>query len=135
MGQDVWSDNMNEAEYLETCFNSEKYKRGQWWILEDTGHIVSSLIVYKFKDQSYGIGSIVTCGHERQKGYGTKLLTDVMEIYKNFGQRIFLYSDIETSFYKKFSFKNLPAQYQKYKNSVCMCFGDYGDSFDPPDYF
>jgi len=135
MGQDVWSDNMNETEYLETCFKSEKYKKGQWWILEDNGHIVSSLIVYKFKDQSYGIGSIATCIHERKKGYGSKLLTDVMEFYKTFGQRIFLYSDIDPSFYKRVGFMNLPEKYQKYKESVCMCFGEYDDLFEPPEYF
>jgi predicted acetyltransferase len=135
MGQDMWSDNMNEAEYLESCFKSEKYKKGEWWVLEDQSHVVSSLIVYKFKDQSYGIGSIATSAHERQKGYGSKLLTDVMDIYKTFGQLIFLYSDIEPSFYKRLGFKVLPNEYQKYKESICMCFGEYDDSFEPPEYF
>ncbi|EQC43881.1 GNAT family N-acetyltransferase [Bacteriovorax sp. Seq25_V] len=135
MGQDVWSDNMSETEYLETCFKSEKYKKGQWWILEDNGHIVSSLIVYKFKDQSFGIGSIATCPYERKKGYGSKLLTDVIGVYKISGHPIFLYSDIDAPFYERFGFMTLPEKYQKYRKSVCMCFGEYDDSFEPPAYF
>lgn len=67
LGFDIWGGDMDKITYLKSCFSSKKYKKGEWWVIEFNKRIVSSLIFYKFKDQSFGIGSVATCIHQRKK--------------------------------------------------------------------
>ena len=142
MGFDTWGNAVSEAEYLSGCRASPKYKKGIWYILEDEGELISSLIVYEFGDNKFGIGSLATPKHLRKQGYASKLITWVIEnIEKNNGNAIlFLYSDIEPEFYGKFEFLKLPTEAQRYKTTTCMIRGKniekfFSDKLANPEYF
>ena len=36
MGYDVWGDKMLSQEYVTMCQGSSKYKKGKWYVLEET---------------------------------------------------------------------------------------------------
>lgn len=147
MGYDVWGDNLPYEEYITMCQASKKYKKGKWYVLEetDTKQLLSSLIVYELNlsvDQIVkGIGSIATPLYLRKKGYASLLVKETInkleqeEKCNNF----FLYSDIGIEFYKELGFIVLPNEFQKYKDSVCMYYSKENDIdsivLDIPDYF
>ena len=143
MGYDVWGKGERIPEYLASCRRSLKYNQGEWFLLEDSGHLaVSSLIVYRLTAESVGIGSIATTPEKRKRGFGAQLIRSTVE---SLDQRkmtaIFLFSDIAPKFYEQFGFKALPQEYQKHSGSVCMIRARSIDSFlrDPhfqlPAYF
>lgn len=147
MGYDVWGDNLPYEEYITMCQESEKYKKGIWYVLEttDTKQLLSSLIVYELKlseDQIVkGIGSIATPIYLRKKGYASLLVKETInklereENCNNF----FLYSDIGIEFYRRLGFIVLPNDSQKYIDSVCMYYSKENDidslSHGIPNYF
>lgn len=147
MGYDVWGDNMTSEEYVTMCQDSTKYKKGKWYVLEetDTKELLSSLIVYKLNASEdlivKGIGSISTPLHLRQKGYASILVKEtISELEKNENCNIFfLYSDIESDFYKRLNFIEIPNSKQRYKDSVCMYYSKENNvdsiSFEIPNYF
>jgi predicted acetyltransferase len=125
MGFDAWSDGASEEDYLNGCRNSEKYKKGTWYILLDGPQMVSSLIVYNFGETEFGIGSISTPVNLRNRGFASKLIFEVIaEIESEFKKPIFfLYSDISPEFYRRFGFNKISKSAQKYDHSVCMVRG------------
>jgi len=144
MGFDVWSDGQNENDYLDGCHASQKYKKGQWWVLSnDDGLLVSSLISYKLNVRSWGIGSLATPITFRGKGYASELLKGVCEelIRTKSAKAIFLFSDINPEFYEKHGFVALPKKIQKFKNTTCMVKTEnqteiwLDDDFEVPTYF
>lgn len=106
MGFDVWSDGASEKDYLNGCRNSEKYKKGTWYILTEGLKLVSSLILYNFGDNEFGIGSISTPLPLRNQGFASQLIFGVItEIENKFKEpTFFLYSDFAPEFYKKFGY-------------------------------
>jgi predicted GNAT family N-acyltransferase len=147
MGYDVWGDNLQYERYITMCQNSNKYKKGKWYVLEatDTKQLLSSLIVYDLNLSENqivkGIGSIATPLFLRKNGYASLLVKetiDKLEQEENCNN-FFLYSDIGIEFYKGLGFIALPNDSQKYKDSVCMYYSKENDidsiSLDIPDYF
>jgi predicted GNAT family N-acyltransferase len=147
MGYDVWGDNLQYEEYITMCQNSNKYKKGKWYVLEatDTKQLLSSLIVYDLNLSENqivkGIGSIATPLFLRKNGYASLLVKetiDKLEQEENCNN-FFLYSDIGIEFYKGLGFMALPNDSQKYKDSVCMYYSKENDidsiSLNIPDYF
>ena len=49
MGFDVWSDGASISKYLEDCHSSQKYARGEWYVLAQDDKLFSSLILYNFE--------------------------------------------------------------------------------------
>lgn len=147
MGYDVWKRDDSQAAYLEGCRNSQKYKRGRWFVLVDNeDKAISSLIVYKLtfnlEPDAAGIGSIATPIELRKRGLASLLIGKVLAILTQEGvSRVFLFSDIAPEFYEKREFKKLPAQHQKYTDSVCMAWNKDPEyitnetDFVPPTYF
>lgn len=147
MGFDVWGDNMSSEEYIASCQDSSKYKKGTWYTLEDlnTKKLLSSLIVYELslsKDIIVkGIGSIATPLLSRNKGHASLLVKEVINELeqKESCNHFFLYSDIGADFYSKLGFIEIPHEKQKYKDSVCMYYSQSYDvdsiSFEIPHYF
>lgn len=147
MGYDVWGDNLPYEEYITMCQDSNKYKKGKWYVLEatDTKQLLSSLIIYELnlsEDQIVkGIGSIATPSYLRKKGFASLLVKETInkleqeENCNNF----FLYSDIGIEFYIELGFIVIPNDRQKYKDSVCMYYSKENEfdssSLDIPDYF
>jgi N-acetylglutamate synthase-like GNAT family acetyltransferase len=125
MGFDAWAENSSESQYLEACRSSPKYKRGTWYVLEDSGSLLCSLIVYEFSPLHFGIGSIATPKVLRRKGHASDLISKIVaELERNRGAKIlFLYSDISPEFYEKFGFRRVPPEMQKYKTTTCMARG------------
>lgn len=67
----------------------------------------------------FGIGSITTTMNDRRKGYASLLIKKVVdELQKQRNKPIILYSDINTLFYKKLGFVELPTSKQKYEDGV-----------------
>ncbi|MBY7142963.1 GNAT family N-acetyltransferase [Virgibacillus sp. NKC19-3] len=147
MGYDVWGDDLPMEKYINSCRSSTKYKKGTWYVYEDTqtGSKLSSLIVYHLDPIEglivRGIGSISTPVHCRNNGYASALIKMVLQALKEKEQcnHFFLYSDIGSAFYERLHFKVLPLSKQKSKDSVCMYYSELYDgdaiSFDIPDYF
>jgi predicted acetyltransferase len=122
MGLDCWIEDLTESQYLESCHKSKKYQSGTWYVLEKEGELVSSLIVFSLESDNYGIGSIATSPIHRNQGFASELIREViqkLETKKN-STSIFLYSDIDSNFYRKFDFIVLPKEFQKYTSSKCM---------------
>lgn len=139
LGFDTWAENLSKDKYISSCYSSEKYKRGSWRVLVENEKIISALIVYRFNDKDYGIGSLATMSNVRGNGYASKLLKGVIKELSVVAKKVFLYSDIDTLFYKKFGFNEVSPDYQKYKNSICMEL-DFSDeegseTYFIPDYF
>lgn len=122
MGFDVWSESASAEEYLKGCYESEKYKKGQFKVLEDGDMLLSSLIFYQLSHGWFGIGSIATPAELRKQGWAAKLTLDVAEqLETEMGARaIFLFADINPKFYEKLGFVPLPDTFQNYKSSICM---------------
>jgi ribosomal protein S18 acetylase RimI-like enzyme len=142
MGFDTWSDGRPEADYLEACQASPKYKRGTWYVLDADSQLLSSLIVYQLSPERLGIGSIATPKSLRKKGYASKLLSKVIsQLEEQYpGAVIFLYSEISPEFYERFGFQRLPPALQRYEEAVCMVRGRAIQSFGTdrsitPEYF
>lgn len=142
MGYDVWADGAPKIDYLNLCKDLPKYKKGQWYVLKDGDQLLSSLIVYRIAENTFGIGSISTPSFLRKKGFASNLISQVIELLKNDFNAcaIFLYSDIEPEFYEKFGFKKLPESYQRYKTTTCMVRGHdlnryLNSEFKAPEYF
>ncbi|MBY0412812.1 MAG: GNAT family N-acetyltransferase, partial [Bdellovibrionales bacterium] len=138
MGYDVWADGVSKTDYLKLCIDSPKYNKGQWYVLKDGDLLLSSLIVYQFSENTFGIGSIATPNYLRKKGFAANLISKVIEKLENGvnPNAIFLYSDIDPNFYEKFGFTKLPQSYQRYKTTICMVRSlDLNSEFQVPEYF
>lgn len=141
MGYDVWSDGNTEAEYLNECRSSLKYKRGTWYVLEQNSALLSSLIIYEFKANAFGIGSIATPERWRELGYASYLISNVIKLLgdQSLPAQVFLYSDINPEFYERFGFQKLPMVAQRYKTTTCMArgaeLGDFASVDQSPEYF
>ncbi|MDP7322234.1 MAG: GNAT family N-acetyltransferase [Bacteriovoracaceae bacterium] len=122
MGYDTWSEGRPVDEYIDECQNSLKYKQGKWFVLQHKNQLLSSLILYKFSNNTFGIGSISTPRELREQGYASKLIQEViLHLEKESHETvIYLYSDINTNFYKKFNFLELDADAQRYNTTTCM---------------
>ena len=121
MGFDVWSGGSDREEYLESCRNSRKYQGGEWLVIEKEQKLLCSLLVHRFDEGRYGIGSIATVPEKRKKGYASVLITRAIERLEKEGAiSIYLYSDINPKFYEKFGFVALSDEQQKYPDSICM---------------
>ena len=75
-----------EAGFLEFLKNEFfLQKEACYWILEEDGAWVSALRTCKIKDDLYYLEALETRPDLRGKGYGSKLLTDVVEAMKKDG--------------------------------------------------
>lgn len=122
MGFDAWSGGKPENEYLDACKSSSKYKTGTWYVLEnEEGMLCASLITYALSPQVQGIGSISTPAKLRRQGFASSLTSIVVSILEAEGTAlIFLWSDIDPTFYIKLGFEALPLSQQPDPKSVCM---------------
>jgi predicted N-acetyltransferase YhbS len=124
MGYDVWGGTQSTQKYLEDCANSKKYGAGTWWVLEEEGRLVASLIIYRLSDVNagaYGLGSIAVPIESRKSGHATKLIRGVLETLDREGAtEIYIHSDIPAAFYERLGFRALPESLQAKKNSTCM---------------
>ncbi len=141
MGKDIWALG-SEEDYLKTCHASTKYKEGTWYVLSDGDQILSSLVVYTFSKDCFGLGSIATVPNYRKMGLASRLIKDVLADIETESPEamIFLYSDIDPAFYEKFQFVKLPQNAQKYKTTTCMLRHSNPEkylveSLKVPDYF
>jgi predicted N-acetyltransferase YhbS len=110
MGIDAWGHNMSEKDYLAGCYASPRYKIGRWFVLEKAGAIVASLIVFKnalnLPPRYFGIGSVATAKHHRNKGYASLLVSQVCNLLRDeHGIAIYLFSDIGLPFYQRLGFE------------------------------
>ena len=142
MGYDVWGGTQSIQKYLEDCANSKKYGAGTWWVLEEEGRLVASLILYRLSDigaGAYGLGSIAVPIELRKSGHATKLIRGVLETLDRKGaSEIYLHSDIPAAFYERFGFRALPDALQLTKTSTCMLRASpavFGAVINAPKYF
>lgn len=144
-GYQEWSKNRTFAQY---CLdNSKDDAIGTRYVLEANGHIVSSAVLMQLTSSKgtavYGLGSILTAKNHRGKGYGGELVKKCLKLVPADNTVVFLYSDINPSYYEKLGFQSLPPELQKYDKSVCMAYCKKNvwaellsaDIADIPDYF
>ncbi|WMJ86692.1 GNAT family N-acetyltransferase [Anaerocolumna sp. MB42-C2] len=117
-----WSKNRTFEQYK--ADNSKEDKYGIRYVAEENGHIVSSLIMLKFKElfgcKVYGFGSVLTPTEYAGNGYATKLLKYCIDNVNTEDSLILLYSEINPAFYARLGFRSLPVHLQKDKKAVCM---------------
>lgn len=121
MGQDVWGAEQSKEEYLRECEQSSKYKKGTWYVLEQEGVLVSSLIVYRglfnIPSGCVGIGSVATDPKYRKQGHAAHLIRTVCaDAQKDEVRAIYLFSDIDKRYYERLGFQSL---FQE-NSSYCM---------------
>jgi predicted N-acetyltransferase YhbS len=122
MGFDVWREALDIESYLRTCRESKKYQGGRWFVLEAEGRLVSSMIVYSggfaLPVNSLGFGSIATHPQSRGQGFGSSLISGVIELQIcHAASAIYLHSDIAPAFYEGFGF--LPLSESR-PGAMCM---------------
>lgn len=146
LGYDAWGEGLTLEEHIEKCMNSPKYEDGEWYVIVDTDidQVVSALIAYDLHKPGEpivkGLGTFATEPFTRKRGYGSKLIEQtIQELAGENCYHFFLYSDIDTSFYKQFGFTVLPDRFQKYDDTVLMYYGGNDEldlnTFTIPDYF
>lgn len=139
MGFDTWSDGLDQGDYISYCLRSSKYKKGTWKVLRDGDNLLSSLIVYRLKENIFGLGSIATSERFRKNGFASTLIEKVIDDMKPYAEAFFLYADIDPKFYEKFGFIELDIKHQKYKETKCMKLelhqGDVSIPIFVPNYF
>lgn len=123
-GYQEWSKNRTFEQY---CLdNSKDDAIGTRYVIEKNGEIVSSLVLIRLKNingmEVYGLGSILTSKKHRGKGYSIELIKKCINLIHSYNTIIFLYSDINPSFYEKLGFRILSDKLQKYQSSVCMAY-------------
>jgi len=121
-GYQEWSKNRTFEQY---CIdNSKEDALGTRYVMEKNGEIVSSTIVIRLEKinerEVYGIGSVLTPQNHRGNSYAAELLRNCLNLVYEDNNIIFLYSDINPSFYEKMNFRILPTPLQKYEKSICM---------------
>ena len=109
MGFDAWGKDTTKHVYLESCCNSEKYKRGNWYCIEKNNEIVSSIIIYRgsfgLSEKYCGFGSIATSPIHRNKGNAGHLISEsVKRLVQGKYLGIFLFSEVGNSLYSKHGF-------------------------------
>ena len=88
-----------------------------WWLLEDGGAAVASLVSYPLTFAAgtvaaagYGLGAVATHPEVRGRGYATELCRRVVEANEAEGRRVgLLYSAIPAAFYARLGFHVVPA--------------------------
>ncbi|QDR79935.1 GNAT family N-acetyltransferase [Sporomusa termitida] len=123
-GYKEWSKSRTFEQY---CIdNSKDDAIGTRYVIEESGQILSSAVLMRLNSikgkDVYGLGSILTSKNHRGKGYGSELVKKCINLIPNNNIIIFLYSDINPSYYEKLGFQILPKELQKYENSVCMAY-------------
>ncbi len=128
MGYDTWGAGLPVEMYLDSCAASYKYKKGQFYVLEDNvGQLLSSCIVYPLSafggavsERAVGIGSLATAANERHKGYATLLLSMLMSALEADGvDAFFIHSDIHPKIYENLGFSAAPERFRQ-EGSVPM---------------
>ena len=134
MGFDVWGEGLEFDAFIGHCRESPKYARGRWFVAREGTEPVSSLLVHDFDawegDPVRGIGSLATQVDRRRTGAGGALLDHVprLLISEEKAGVVFLYSDIDRSYYEKRGFQVLAEPHQRYQPSVAMaCFSPTRD--------
>lgn len=121
-GYKVWHKGRTFEKY---CIdNSKEDSYGVRYVIEENNNIVTSLILLKLNKigdcMVYGIGSVLTKTDYAGKGYATCLLKSCLDKILEKNRYVFLYSEIDKSFYERLQFKPLPDQLQKDRKAVCM---------------
>lgn len=121
-GFKIWNKGRTFEKYC--VDNSKEDSFGTRYGIEVGGNIVSSLILLRLghidQDTVYGIGSVLTFGGHLGNGYAKELIRDCMTKAQEEDKYIFLYSEINPSFYERFEFRQLPDYLQKNDKAVCM---------------
>jgi predicted acetyltransferase len=123
-GYKEWRKNRSFEQYCTDNAKEDGY--GTRYVLEIDGAIVSSLILLTLEDiagkKAYGIGSVLTPKMYAGRGYASELITNCIKQHVHEDTYLFLFSDINPDFYRKFEFRILPPEFQKYEKSVCMVY-------------
>jgi len=91
--------------------------QGTWWMLEEGGRLVSSLMCYplRFADgdgvvAGYGIGAVATRPEARRRGHAAALCRRAIEVAEGAGRSIgLLFSAISPAYYARLGFSVVPA--------------------------
>jgi predicted N-acetyltransferase YhbS len=127
MGYNEWSGGMSWDEYSIDNKREEKYGT-RYVYLDDNGIIVGSLILLSLSlnilnTKVYAIASVIVKSEFRNKGYGKSLIKDTINLISSSNPfAIFLYSEIETSYYSSIGFELLPESIQNYNKKPCMIY-------------
>lgn len=103
--------------FVATRLRSPRRANATWWLLEDGGVAVASLVEYPLRFAAgdavaagYGLGAVGTAPSARKRGYATELCRQVVEAAEAAGRRVgLLYSAIPPAFYERLGFRVAPA--------------------------
>ncbi|MFZ9991449.1 MAG: GNAT family N-acetyltransferase, partial [Opitutales bacterium] len=122
-----WKQGKTFDQYCADKDSDPNHVRGTRYLLEDgSGQAVSALNVLRFRESLLGLASVATSPEQRGKGYASLLLRAVMELHR-FAQpdtRFLLFSEVKPTIYERHGFRVLPAEHQRFPQSVAMATGD-----------
>ena len=103
--------------FVATRLRNPRRATATWWLLEDGGVAVASLVAYPLTFAAgdaiaigYGLGAVGTAPSARARGYATELCRQVIDANEAEGRRVgLLYSAIPPTFYVRLGFHVVPA--------------------------
>ena len=103
--------------FVATRLRNPRRATATWWLLEDGGVAVASLVAYPLTFAAgdaiaagYGLGAVGTAPSARARGYATELCRQVIDANEAEGRRVgLLYSAIPPTFYARLGFHVVPA--------------------------
>lgn len=103
--------------FVATRLRNPRRATATWWLLEDGGVAVASLVAYPLTfaagdaiASGYGLGAVGTAPAARARGYATELCRQVIDANEAEGRRVgLLYSAIPPRFYERLGFHVAPA--------------------------
>ncbi|MDN7240749.1 GNAT family N-acetyltransferase [Planococcus sp. N028] len=116
-GYREWAKGRSLEEYIKE--NQKEEANGKRFVMvNDQNQILASLMMLQFRQNLFGIGSIVVDSSSRKKGLGKKLIEECLKKYPD--AAYILYSEIDPAYYAQFGFQVLPKEFQQSSKGICM---------------
>jgi predicted GNAT family N-acyltransferase len=116
-GYREWAKGRTLQQYIKDNQKEEAYGT-RYVLINNQEEIAASLMMLRFHNHLFGIGSIVVDSAFRKQGLGKRLIEESMKLHPD--AAFILYSEIGASYYKQFGFQELAQQYQRFQQCVCM---------------
>lgn len=109
---------VSRTRHIVACKRDPKLRSGTHCVLEDqAGEFVATVTAFRYRfpglPPTIGLANLYVPENRRRRGYGSRLLSGVIDKYLADDQRVFyVLSAIGPAFYERLGFRPLPLQYE-----------------------